>query len=72
MGHYETCVTVHPGSSKVFIGVDVADRFSTIDGMLSTQGARILAENLIKIADQVDAEIAEDAAADALLEDETA
>lgn len=62
MGYYKTCLTVRPGSSSVFVGVDAADRYATLEAMVSPNQARTLAKDLITYADQVDEEIARDAA----------
>lgn len=60
MAYHKTCLTIRPGSSTVFIGVDVGDRYSAIDAMVSPGTARDIAAHLIKLADDVDAEIASD------------
>lgn len=61
IGYYKTCLTVRPGSSTVFLGVDVADRYATLEAMISPSQARSVAARLIDLADEVDAEIAADA-----------
>lgn len=63
IGYYKTCLTLRPGSSRVFIGVDVADRYSTLEALVSPDQARAVASQLIEFADQVDKEIAADAEA---------
>ena len=62
MGYYKTCLTVRPGSSSVFIGVDVSDRFATLEAMVSPEQARSVAQQLNEYADEVDEEIDHDAA----------
>lgn len=60
IGYYKTCLTVRPGSSTVFIGVDVADRYATLEAKISPGQARAVAAELIALAEQVESEIAKD------------
>jgi len=68
MGHYETSVSVRAGSSKVFVGFDVANRFAGADLLISADDALALADHLALVAHEVKANIAADAAAPADLE----